>query len=246
MTTADLWFRSFHTSTAGDDLRIVCFPHAGGSATYYRPLSAVLSPYAEVVAVQYPGRQDRFHEPIPGIGELADRIAGAMRAEGPRRRVFFGHSMGAVVAYEVARRLGPAAVFASGRRGPSVGRPETVHLLDDAGVIAHLRSLGGTEAVLLDDPDLRELVFPAVRGDYRAVAEHRPGERGRLDCPLIVMTGDADPLTGVADAEAWREVAGGGFEVRVFPGGHFYLAEAWREVAGAMVEILEKLQIRTR
>src|ERR1700712_4687720 len=116
------WIRRFHESP-GASARLVCFPHAGGAATYFYPLSRTLAPSIEALAVQYPGRQDRRAEPcVDDIHELADLVAPALLEWADRPLALFGHSMGATLAFEVAGRLEkagvrPAGLFVSGRRG---------------------------------------------------------------------------------------------------------------------------------
>src|SRR4051794_9909349 len=132
----ELWLRRFHPAPQAA-ARLVCLPHAGGSASYYHPLSAALSPAVEAVAVQYPGRQDRRSEPlVDDLLVLADRLADAL-ADEPGPLALFGHSMGAVLAFEVARRLERegreiAALFVSGRRAPTAHRDEWLHRVGDA------------------------------------------------------------------------------------------------------------------
>ena len=173
MSTAS-WFRRFHESAA--ETVLVCFPHAGGSASYFHPVSRGLSPRLDVLAIQYPGRQDRRREPcIEDIGTLANRVTEALLLQADDRPIMFlGHSMGAVVAFEVTRRLeaegiSPAALFASGRRAPSCARNETLHRESDRGLIAEVRRLGGIDPQALDDPELLNMILPAMRGDYIAI-----------------------------------------------------------------------------
>ncbi|MFI6513271.1 thioesterase II family protein [Streptosporangium sp. NPDC050855] len=244
MTATDLWLRRYHPSPRGA-VQVVCFPHAGGSASYYHPLSATLAPSAEVLAVQYPGRQDRRGEPLfRGIHPLADRIAEVLLREEERPRAFFGHSMGAIIAFEVARRLGdrgPGLLFASGRRAPSRDRLETVHLLGENGLIAHLQEVNGAEAAFLEDEEIRELVLPVIRSDYRAIETYRPADLTPLSCPIVALTGDADPLTSVDDARAWSEVTTGDFDLRVFSGGHFFVADHRQAVIETILDTLAKV-----
>ncbi|MGC4805000.1 thioesterase II family protein [Micromonospora sp. DT233] len=245
-TTTDLWLRRYHPAPAGD-VTVVCLPHAGGSASYFRPLSALVSPEFDVLSVQYPGRQDRRSErPLETITGLAEEVLAALRGHAGRRLVLFGHSMGACVAYEVARRMvaEPSGtllgLIASGRCAPSRTRDNGVRLRDDAGVIDEIRALNGTDASLLDDDDLVRMILPVVRSDYQAVETyaHQPGPP--LPVPVSVLVGDADPQVTVAEANDWRGFTAREFRMRVFPGGHFYLADRQADVASAIVDDIRR------
>ncbi|WP_069883441.1 thioesterase II family protein [Streptomyces luteocolor] len=219
--------RRFHPSDAG--VRLVCFPHAGGAASYFFPVSRQLSGVADVLAVQYPGRQERRKEPlVASVDELADTLAEELLQWADRPLAFFGHSMGSLVGFEVARRLERKDIrlvsfFASGRAAPSLSRDEGVHRRDDAGLLRKVKELGGTSGGLLDDPDVVEMLLPAIRNDYRAVETYKltPGEP--LNCPLVVLTGDADPMVTVEEAKGWQDFSTGEFELHTYTGGHFYL-----------------------
>src|SRR5690242_16412325 len=126
----ETWFRRYQAAP-GAPVRLLCFPHAGGAATWYFPVARALAPHVDVIAVQYPGRQDRRLEPlVTDLTELAARIVAAL-PDDDRPLGLLGHSMGATVAYEVARRTEPAALFVSGRRPPDRIRNEGVHLLPE-------------------------------------------------------------------------------------------------------------------
>jgi pyochelin biosynthetic protein PchC len=243
-STANLWLRSFHPALQGAP-RLVCFPHAGGSASFFRPLSAALAPAVEVLAAQYPGRQDRLAEPVlTHIGALADRLADAVAARPAAPTTFFGHSMGSLVGYETARRLERRGtvltrLYVSGRRPPDRPGPEdNMHTRDDAGVLAEVRALGGPGAAMLDDPQLLELSMPAIRGDYAAVETyvHAPGPP--LTCSLTALVGDRDPQVTVAEARGWAAHTAGRFDLRTFPGGHFYLTVNAEAVRAMLLETL--------
>ena len=222
------WFRRF-AATPEAKARLVCLPHAGGSATFYFPVAKALAPGIEVSAVQYPGRQDRRHEPfLTSVGAIADRVAGLLRDKTDRPLALFGHSMGAMVAYETARRLEQAgrpvaALFVSGRRAPSRVRDESVHTRTDDGVLAELRRLSGTEMDLLGDDDVVRMILPVVRNDYRAVETYRPTPGPPLDAPIVAFTGTDDPVASVDEVASWADHTTGGFELVTLAGGHFFL-----------------------
>jgi pyochelin biosynthetic protein PchC len=223
------WLRTFHPSPAGS-ARLLCFPHAGGSASYFAPLSKALAPEIEVVGVQYPGRQDRAREaPVETIEDMTDGSARALEKALPswddRPLAFFGHSMGAIVAYEVARRLSrpPEFLFASARRQPSKGFNELVHLLDDAGLVAELRRVAGPDKRWLEHEKLLTGVLPTIRSDYKAIEMYSWTPGPPLDCSITAIVGDEDPYTSVEMARAWTDFCAGDFDLHVLPGGHFYL-----------------------
>jgi surfactin synthase thioesterase subunit len=232
-----VWLRTFATASQAR-IRLVCFPHAGGSASFFIPMARELAPDVEVLAVQYPGRQDRRQEPlVPDIGELADRMSGVLRpllSAGPV--AFFGHSMGAVIAFEATRRLerdggkGPVALFVSGRRAPSIVREESVHRGDDDAVIKEMRALSGTEAAVFADDELLRMILPALRSDYQAIETYRATPGASVRARIVALIGDADPRVSVFDARAWGEHTSGPFELHVFAGGHFYLSQRTQEV----------------
>ena len=225
---ASAWIRRFHPAPSAT-ARLVCFPHAGGSASYFHPVSAALSPSVEVLAVQYPGRQDRYTEPpVDDLFVLADQLVEVLAAETAGPVGFFGHSMGASLAFEVARRLEArgtrlAHLFVSGRRAPSTSRDERIHELDDAGLLAEVGKQGGTAAQVLADDELVRLVLPALRSDYKAAElyHYRPGPD--VSCPVVALLGDSDPKVTEAEARQWASHTSGGFELKTYPGGHFYL-----------------------
>jgi surfactin synthase thioesterase subunit len=241
-TGTDLWLRRYHAAPAGD-VTLICLPHAGGSATYFRPLSAMVSPAVEVLSVQYPGRQDRRAErPLETITGLAEEILATLRTYRDRRLVLFGHSMGACVGYEIARRMArePSCtllgLIASGRCAPSRTRNNGVHLRDDEGVISEIRALNGTDASWLTDDDMIRMILPAVRSDYQAVETYAFESGPPLQVPVSVLVGDADPQVTVAEADDWRGFTAKKFRMRTFPGGHFYLADRQPEVATAIID----------
>jgi surfactin synthase thioesterase subunit len=217
--------------------RLVCFPHAGGSASTFRPLSAALHPQIETMSVQYPGRHDRScDQPVEDIVELSRQIAQALQSSEGGQVAFFGHSMGALVAFETARLLRhiagiPAALFVSGRRAPGEAADVPDDLEDDATLVAELRRLAGTGAAVLSDDRLLEVVLPPLRSDLKAIRDYRFLPAQALACPIVAMLGDRDPTVCAGDARRWSEHTATGCTVRVFDGDHFYLGPRLGEVA---------------
>jgi len=231
----DLWCRRYHPTTTAV-ARLVCLPHAGGSATFYHPVSAMLSPQVDVVAIQYPGRQDRRNEPaINDLAELADLIYGILRRQDDLPVTLFGHSMGALVGFEVARRLEaggqrPVRLYASGRRAPSTHRDEAVHLRDDAGILAEIRRMDGTASSVLGDEEMMRAALPALRADYQATETYTCPPEVTVGCAITALVGSSDPKTTADEARAWSRHTSGPFDLQVFTGGHFYLTSQADEV----------------
>ncbi|WP_371666096.1 alpha/beta fold hydrolase [Streptomyces sp. NBC_01241] len=248
LATGSRCFKRFHP-TPDHRAHLVCFPHAGGSATTYFPLSrqlTCLEPSLNVLAVQYPGRQDRRNEPlIDDVHALAAQVhRELLPVLDGRPLALFGHSMGAVVAYEVARLLEhdsatvPAVLFASGRRAPSRLRDEWTHLKDDAGLIDDLRTLDGTDAEILADKHLMRTVLPAIRGDYRAIETYRHRSGPEPSCPIAVLAGRDDARTTTDELMDWRHHTTGSHSLTVYPGGHFFLNDHTADIVGLLVEHL--------
>lgn len=233
---ASRWIRRFHP-VPDSPVRLVCLPHAGGSASFYFPMSAALAPDVECLAVQYPGRQDRCDEPLlTSVADLVSQIREAIRGFTDKPLALFGHSMGAILAYEVASRLssegrGPIHVFASARPAPSVRREgEPLHLQPDAGLLAGLQRLGGVDVTELSALGLLPMILPVVRADFQVVETYRPGPSGPLSCPVTVLVGDRDPVVTVDDARVWARHTTAETDLHVLRGGHFAIVDRMSEV----------------
>lgn len=242
------WLRRFHPAPAAGAARLLLFPHAGGAASFYLPFSAALAGRLDVLAVQYPGRQERRTEPhVDEIGTLASQITDAVSTlDDNRPLAFFGHSMGAIVAYEVALRLERAGrpplsqLYVSGRRAPSCYRDERVHQRDTAGILAEVTELGGTDPAVFRDPELVAMVMPALRADYTAIEAYRHQPGLQVSCPVTAVVGDSDPRTTVQEAQAWAGHTTGPFALHTIPGDHFYLVAGKDRVVRIVVEQLTR------
>ena len=219
--------------------RLFCFPYAGASAAAYRLWPTALPERLEVVAVQLPGRASRLREPaIASIPALVDALVPVLRPHMDLPFAFFGHSMGALLVVEVARRLTisggplPKHLVVSGRRPSHVSSPEPLlHKLPDAEFLSEInRRYGGIPPELLEHAEVIELLLPSLRADMTAIETFLPSPGVTLTCPISAFGGAEDRLTPREHLEAWRSETSSTFRVRTFPGGHFYLDERREEV----------------
>ncbi|MFB7215731.1 thioesterase II family protein [Streptomyces sp. NPDC056255] len=218
-------------------LRLLCLPHAGGSAAFFHDWGYRFGDDVEVLVARYPGRHERINDPlVTSMDDLADSLTAELVRFTDVPVVIFGHSMGASLAYEVAIRLlknhdvALAALMVSGRTPP--------HLLDSTlpdpddveSVLAEVRRLGGTDAAVLEDPDLRELVLPAICADFKVVADYAPRAGVALPFPVFAYLGSADPDLDAPTMGGWADVAATSFDLTVLPGDHFYLVDQQAEL----------------
>ncbi|WP_328475979.1 alpha/beta fold hydrolase [Streptomyces sp. NBC_00377] len=248
MLDAEPWIRSFPaTALPATPWRILFFPHSGGSAGSYQELAARLARTARTACVQYPGRAERGREPLfTDVHILADQVAEALapvRGDGPL--VLFGHSLGAAVAYEVARRMPDQrrlVLVASGHPAPSrIRLPALVGEGSgdpDGPLVELIGSLGGADARLLDHPVLRQMFLPVIRGDLLAHSRYRPEAGSTIDCPVVALTGTTDPLTTPLDVRAWERHTSSALRVHELPGGHFFTNERAEDVADILRSVM--------
>jgi surfactin synthase thioesterase subunit len=231
------------TDASDAALRFVCFPHAGGTAAAFRLWRTGLPSWTEVLAIQYPGRGGRMAEaPVDRIPVMAHHVRQALSGLPAMPTVFFGHSMGGLVAFEAACQLAaaghelPIHLFVSGHAPPHlpVSRPP-ISLLPDADFIGELdRRYAAVPAELMQYPDVLALLLPALRADIAAVEANRHSPATVLACPITVFGGSDDRTATRGQLEAWRDLTSQAFELRLFAGGHFYV-NAQREAVLAEI-----------
>ncbi|MEU0372872.1 alpha/beta fold hydrolase [Streptomyces sp. NPDC006283] len=212
-------------------LRLLCFPHGGGTAAAYRHWPALLPDGVELHAAQYPGHADRITEPLHSdLHTLADQAADAARPLTHGPYALYGHSLGALVAHETALRLQaaghpPLRLVVSGMPAPHLVRPGAVHRAGDSALIAELRRLEGFPDELLAHPDMVDIVLRTARADYALAETYRPRPQALLHTPITVHRATEDPELTAAEAAGWRSATTGPVREQTFPGGHFHLAQ---------------------
>ena len=212
-------------------LRLICLPWAGGGASGYRDWPSHLPDDVEVVAVQLPGREARFAEPpVSSMEPLVARLAAGVLGQLDRPFALFGHSMGALIAFELARRLrsmgrDPVRLLVAGSRAPHLPsrRARDRHTLPDQEFVSTVRELGGMPPEVLGSPDLLDLVLPALRADFALVETHTHGAGPVLHCPISAFGGVEDDDVGRDDLAAWSRHTTGPFRSHLLPGGHFFV-----------------------
>lgn len=214
-------------------LRLLCFPFAGGGAGIYRTWAQALPETVEVEAVQLPGRERRIDEPpYQSLRQLIAAFADAVLPglDGPV--ALFGHSMGAMIAYAFAhelRRRGapqPVHLLVSGRRAPHLVEPEPWHRLPDAQFLARLRQLGGVPEVLWQEPELMARFLPVLRADFMVNEAEAYVPTPPLACPITAYGGLSDDGVAPATLDAWRDHTEGAFARELLPGDHFFVQNA--------------------
>ena len=215
-------------------LCLVCFPYAGGSATIFRPWAAALGPDVDVWAMAPPGRATRMREPAVGrMAPIASAVASELELLMDRPLAFFGHSLGALVAFEVARELrrrgrrGPVHLFVSAARAPHQQLfDEPIHALPDDAFMEKIRGLNGTPAVVLDNRELMELLLPALRADFAVGETYSYAIEPPLALPISAFGAHGDEHVAVDQLEGWYRHTRSSFALRMFEGDHFFLHTA--------------------
>jgi surfactin synthase thioesterase subunit len=250
--TGDIqWVRSLKPNPQAV-LRLFCFPYAGGSDLTFRTWPLELPAGVEVCGIQLPGHGNRLREP------LIDRMEPLVAALTPmlvpyldRPFAFFGHSMGAMIAFEVTRRLRrdsapqPEYLFVSGRPAPQLPDTERcTYDLPEPEFLDELRRLNGTPKEVLEHPELLQLTLPIVRGDFALCQNYSYVPEARLDCPILAFGGEDDAEVSPEQLRAWGDQTAASFSLRMLPGDHFFLISAKAILLKTLSGALEQLIMR--
>jgi medium-chain acyl-[acyl-carrier-protein] hydrolase len=221
-------------SDAQARLRLFCFPYAGGGASIFRTWTSAFPLEIEVCPIQLPGRENRLREPpFTQLSPLVQALADVFQPYLDLPFAFFGHSLGALISFELARQLRgrsaplPIYLFVSGHAASQCSpSPQPVQTLSDAEFLTKLRSFNGTPETVLQHPELMEVLLPMLRADFGMVKAYIYSPEEPLPCPITAFGGLQDSLVSRDDLEAWRNQTSSGFTLHMFPGDHFFLRSA--------------------
>lgn len=233
------------------DLRLFCFPHAGGGATFFQNWAEGVHPTVEVCAVQLPGRETRLAEPpMTNVEAVAALLVSELLPRPDAPSAFYGHSMGALVAFETARQLRrrggrqPVHLFVSGRPAPHIfHRDQCIRTLPDAEFVREVAfRYNGIPDAIFREPELLRLITPLLRADIAMVETYHFAAEPALEVPISAFSGMEDPSVEFEEIESWREHTRAAFRLELIPGGHFFpqtnrgmlLASIMRDLAGVL------------
>ena len=233
LMNSNKWLRNLTQTTASDET-LVCFPHAGGNASFYKGLATHLSSRLQVLAIQYPGHETRLNEPfITNLELLIEQITDVLAQLDQQHFMLFGHSMGAIVAYEVAIRLDKTKkinqLFLSAQPAPHKQR-KTRLLQTEEELWQELIRLSSNTSSLLDRSVFKDIFFPALQNDYRLIYEYKNYCPMITSIPITALIAEDDPETTLEEVIAWQELTSGSFSIHSFKGNHFYLIDHLLEI----------------
>lgn len=229
-------------------IRLICFPYAGGSPSVFYGWRQTLSEDVSLYGVHLPGRSRRIAEtPIDNIESMVAATVEALAPHLAFPLVFFGHSMGAVLAFEVARMLRrragvePAHLIVGGYVAPQLPRNQVVQRdLSDTALKDKLRELGGTPPEILEDPRMMDMLLPSLRADFNAIGAYQFRAEPPLSCPVTAIAGDGDSHCSPQEVAAWREQTRGEFQSHVLHGGHFFIQTEAQAVQDLVMDIVRR------
>jgi medium-chain acyl-[acyl-carrier-protein] hydrolase len=248
MTTAtalDSWI-AYRMPSPQARLRLFCFPYAGGGASIFRAWPEGLPADVEVCPVQLPGRGTRLMEPpFTRLPPLIQALAQALLPLLDKPFAFFGHSLGALVSFELARQLRrqhavqPVCLFISADRAPQIpNRDPPIHSLPEGEFLVELRRLNGTPREVFEDEELMQIMLPLLRADFAVYETYGYSTEPPLNCPISAFGGLQDLRVSRGDLEAWRDQTSVAFSLRMFPGDHFFLNTTQPSLLAALSEEL--------
>lgn len=229
-------------------VRLFCFPFAGGGASIYRDWSQKLPEEIEVWAIQYPGRENRISEPpIDSLNIIVAKLFNKILPYLNVPYAFFGHSLGAKIAFETAKKLSideglhPVCLFVSGSRAPHLEARLKMHELNETDFINSLRWYAGTPEAVLQDRELMDLFLPMLRADFILDGKFTSDPDEKADFPIYAFAGDNDVIAPVDEVKEWSRFTNGCFEMQVFNGDHFFFRRVQPLMFEPMIRVLHSI-----
>lgn len=226
-------------------LRLFCFPYAGAGASIFRTWARNLPQTVELCPVQLPGRETRAMEKAhPRMGPLIEALVRELDPYFDLPSAFFGYSMGALIAFELARalkahrQLTPLHLFFAARRAPRLPGSSSTAGLTDGEFVQELERMGGAPKQVLESPDMLEFILPTIRADFALCENYSYAPGPLLDCPLTIFGGKEDPKIGYKALLAWGEETNSGCTVRMLNGDHFFMHSCQSAIIAAILEEL--------
>ncbi len=220
-------------------IRLYCLPYAGTSHAVFQHWQPLYEERLELALVKYPGRGARYLDPLPdSISVLVDELARTIAQEGDKPFALFGHSMGSLIAFELAHRLreshalNPTAIYVSGGTAPSLRHLKAqLHHLSEADFATEILGMNGIPEEIANSPDLMAIFLPILRRDFALCERYRYRERPPLSCPITVFGGRSDPNTNERQLTGWKQETSGPFTLEWLEGDHFFLFQHERFIA---------------
>lgn len=231
----------------GANVRLFCVPYAGGCPQVYQQWPDILPPSVEVCSISLPGRRKRFAEsPFTRMRPAIQSILADLVQYLDRPFAIFGHSMGALIAYELASTLQrsrlaePVHLFVSGCYSAKQPNPRPLHMLPDADFKEAICLLDGMPMEVINNAEIMELITPTLRADFTLTETYRDTSDIQLNCPITAFGGSDDPITSPDEIELWRYATNSSFSLHILPGNHFFLHQEQSQLCSLLTAELNQ------
>jgi medium-chain acyl-[acyl-carrier-protein] hydrolase len=241
------WFVPFKFNQ-NSHIRLFCFHYGGGSASAYQGWAKDLIDHVDLIAIQLPGRESRFSEPLlHNLPDVVDALSLNFRTCLDKPYIFFGHSIGALISFELTRTLRkegmqqPERLVVSGTKAPQVPPKESpIHHLPDPELIEKIRAYNGTPSDIIENKELMDIYLPIIRADFCISETYSYHSEPPLSCPIIALGGLDDDTFDSQNLLKWKEQTSAVFQYELLPGDHFFIKSAYQKVIGIVNKILYK------
>jgi medium-chain acyl-[acyl-carrier-protein] hydrolase len=241
------WFIPFKYNK-NSYIRLFCFHYGGGSASAYREWAKDIVDHVDLVAIQLPGRESRFSEPLlDNVLDIVNKLSLDFQDYLDKPYIFFGHSIGALIAFEFTRTLRkkgmpqPKHLIISGTKAPQVQlKRAPIHHLPDSELTEKIREYNGIPSYILEDKELMAIFLPIIRSDFCISEAYKYNSEEPLTCPITALGGLSDDTFDSRDLLKWQEQTSSSFEHELLPGDHFFIKSSYQEVINIVNKVLYK------